>query len=66
MVGVFYGAMMSTEPELGDQIMNDLLMMTADGRLAPHVSARYSLDDAAVGLRAMMDRQTIGKIVIEP
>lgn len=65
-VGVFYGAMMSTEPELGKEIMADLLEMTADGQLKPHISARYSLDEAAVGLRAMMDRQTVGKIVIEP
>ncbi|MFT7599689.1 MAG: NADPH:quinone reductase-like Zn-dependent oxidoreductase, partial [Acidimicrobiales bacterium] len=36
------------------------------GKLKPHISERYSLDQAAIGLRAMMDRKTIGKIVIEP
>ncbi len=65
-VGVFYGAMMSNEPEVGAEVMGDLLEFTASGKLKPHISERYSLDDAAVGLRAMMDRQTIGKIVIEP
>jgi NADPH2:quinone reductase len=65
-IGVFYGAMMTNEPELGKEVMSDLLDFTASGKLKPHISARYSLDDAALGLRAMMDRQTIGKIVIEP
>ena len=65
-VGVFYGAMMTNEPELGKEVMADLLEMTASGKLKPHISGRYSLDEAAVGLRAMMDRKTIGKIVIEP
>lgn len=65
-VGVFYGAMMTNEPELGKEVMADLLDMTASGKLQPHISGRYSLDEAAVGLRAMMDRKTIGKIVIEP
>ncbi len=65
-IGVFYGAMMANEPELGQEVMQDLLDFTANGKLRPHISERYSLDDAAVGLRAMMDRKTIGKIVIEP
>ncbi len=65
-VGVFYGAMMTNEPELGQQVMQDLLDMTASGQLKPHISERYTLDNAAVGLREMMDRKTIGKIVIEP
>lgn len=65
-VGVFYGAMMTKEPELLSEIMADLLEMTGSGQLEPHISARYSLDDAAIGLRAIMDRKAIGKIVIEP
>ena len=65
-VGVFYGAMAAKEPELHKEIMADLLDMTATGKLDPHISARYSLDDAAVALRNMMDRKAIGKIVIEP
>ncbi len=65
-VGVFFGAMMANEPEVGAQVMSELLDLTAAGKLQPYISARYSLDDAAIGLRAMMDRETVGKIVIEP
>ncbi|MGF1599375.1 MAG: NADPH:quinone oxidoreductase family protein [Acidimicrobiales bacterium] len=65
-VGVFYGAMMANEPKLGAEIMADLLEMTGSGKLNPHISERYSLDEAPKALRSMMDRRAIGKIVIEP
>jgi NADPH2:quinone reductase len=65
-VGVFFGAMMSKEPELGASISSDLLEMVGDGRLNPYVSARYSLDEAPQALRLMMDRKAAGKMVVEP
>lgn len=65
-VGVFFGAMMEKEPELGASIVKDLLDFTASGKLNPHVSERYSLEDAPEALRSMMDRKALGKIVIEP
>lgn len=65
-VGVFYGAMMVNEPELGAQIMQDLLDLTAAGDLNPHISERYSLDEASTALRSMIDRKAVGKIIIEP
>jgi NADPH:quinone reductase len=65
-VGVFFGAMMTKEPELGASITSDLLDWVAGGQLAPHVSGRYSLDEAPQALRLMMDRQAKGKLVIEP
>lgn len=65
-VGVFFGAMMAKEPELGESIVADLLEMTANGQLTPHVSGRFSLEDGSQAFRAMMDRQATGKLVIEP
>jgi len=65
-VGVFLGAMVSREPELREEIVRDLLEMTATGRLRPHVSRRYSLDEGPQALRDMMDRKAVGKIVVEP
>lgn len=65
--GVFYGAMMAREPDTtGAEVMRDLLELTASGTLKPHVSRRYSLDEAGAALRALMDRQAVGKVVIEP
>tara|TARA_B100001758_G_scaffold237773_1_gene240187 strand:+ start:7846 stop:8820 length:975 start_codon:yes stop_codon:yes gene_type:complete len=65
-VGVFYGAMTARDPVLANQIAEDLLQWVADGQLRPHISASYGLDGAAVALRSLMDRTSIGKIVIEP
>jgi len=65
-VGVFYGAMTSRDPELGASITNELIDLTASGTLAPYVSGRYSLEDAGVAMRTMMDRKAAGKLVIEP
>jgi NADPH2:quinone reductase len=65
-VGVFYGAMTAREPKKRDAITAELIELTASGKLRPHVSGRYSLEQAGEALRALMDRKAIGKVVIEP
>jgi NADPH2:quinone reductase len=65
-VGVFYGAMAMRDPELSYAISGELLELTASGVLDPHVSGRYSLDEAGTALRLLMDRQARGKLVIAP
>jgi NADPH2:quinone reductase len=65
-VGVFYGAMTARDPELRDAVSAELMELTASGKLSPHVSARFSLDEAATALRALIDRKALGKVVIEP
>ena len=65
-VGVFYGAMTSRDPKLANEIAEDLLGWVANGDLKPHISGTYGLDGAAGALRNLMDRKSVGKIVIEP
>jgi len=65
-VGVFLGAMVNKEPETRDEIVKDLLDFTATGKLRPHVSRRYPLEEAGQALRDMMDRKALGKIVVAP
>ena len=65
-VGVFYGAMTSRDPKLANEIAEDLLGWVANEDLKPHISATYGLDGAAGALRNLMDRKSVGKIVIEP
>jgi NADPH2:quinone reductase len=65
-VGVFYGSMVSREPELRDQIMKELDELAAAGKLNPYVSARYSLDEAPEALAALLARKVTGKVVVEP
>lgn len=65
-VGVFYGAMTAKQPELRDAISAELLELTSTGKLTPHVSGRYPLEQAGEALRSLMDRKAVGKVVIEP
>jgi NADPH2:quinone reductase len=65
-VGVFYGAMTVKEPEKRDAVSAELIELTATGKLRPHVSGRYPLDQASVALRSLIDRKALGKVVIEP
>lgn len=65
-IGVFYGAMVSREPETRAQIERDLDALAEQGRLNPYVSGRYSLEQAPQALRALMDRKVTGKVVVEP
>lgn len=65
-VGVFYGAMVQRDPALRDAIQRELDALAAAGRLRPHVSARLPLAEAGRALRALLDREVIGKVVVEP
>ena len=63
-VGVFWGDFVVREPDLHIANMEELYAMHADGRLKPHISARYELADAAGAIRAMFERQVTGKVVV--
>jgi NADPH2:quinone reductase len=65
-VGVFYGAMTTRQPDLDASISAELIDLVATGRLDPYVAARYPLDRAGEALRAMMNGTIAGKLVITP
>ena len=65
-VGVFFGAMTARDPQLRDAVVGELIDLTASGKLKPHISGRFPLEQAGVALRSLMDRKALGKVVIEP
>lgn len=65
-VGVYWGEWMRREPESARREMGGALRWLAEGRLKPHVSARYPLARTAEALAAMSRRTVTGKVVIEP
>jgi NADPH2:quinone reductase len=65
-VGVYWGAWLSREPDASRREMQSLLGMLREGRLKPLVSARYPLARTAEALVAIAERRATGKIVIEP
>jgi len=65
-VGVFWGSFEQREPAANARHLAQLMAWASDGTITPVVSARYSLDQSAAALRAMLDRQVVGKVVVAP
>ncbi len=53
-------------PKLFAAAVTDLLGMIADGSLRPVVGATYPLERAAEAHRSLLDRSSVGKLVLEP
>jgi NADPH:quinone reductase len=53
-------------PKLFAAAVTDLMAMIADGSIRPVIGAAYSLDGAADAHRALLDRSSTGKLVLEP
>ena len=65
-VGVFWGAFLRRDPDETAAHLRDLVRLHAEGKLRPHVSAAYRLEDAAKALTDMLERRVKGKVVIVP
>ena len=65
-VGVFWGSYEQREPAANARHLAQLMAWAVDGTITPVVSARYSLDQSAAALRAMLDRRVVGKVVVIP
>ena len=65
-VGVFWGSHVMKEPQLHQQNVMELMSMYQAGKLKPHISKEYKLENAPQALVDMMDRKVKGKIVIIP
>ncbi len=63
-VGVYWGDFARREPEHFAASMHQLGRWFAEGRLKPHVSARFPLDRASDALALMASRQVKGKVVL--
>ena len=65
-VGVFWGAFLRRDRRETAAHLADLVRLHAQGKLRPHVSAAYGLEDAAKALTDMLERRVKGKVVIVP
>jgi NADPH2:quinone reductase len=53
-------------PALFAAAVNDLLGMIADGSLRPVIGRTYPLEQAADAHRALLDRSSVGKLILTP
>ena len=65
-IGVFLGAMLAREPETRASVVRAVDELLVAGRLRPHVSHRYSLEEAPRALRDLLERRVLGKVVVTP
>lgn len=65
-VGVFWGGRIKREPEANVQDLEDLFNLLKQGKIKPHVSGTYPLRKGPEAIRALMNRQVSGKVVILP
>jgi NADPH2:quinone reductase len=66
LVGVFWGEFAKREPKANLAGMMQLLGWLAEGKIRPHISARYALADTPQALNDMAARKITGKVVINP
>lgn len=64
-VGVFWGRFAETEPAAQAENTRELLEHFAAGRLKPHVSQVFPLDDASAALDCLAERRAMGKVVVK-
>ncbi len=63
-VGVFWGSFTEREPQHNQENLQELLSWFAQGKLKPHISATYPLEQAADALKDVMNRKVKGKVVL--
>ena len=63
-IGVRIGGLNEINPGLAKENMQTLLTLAGEGKLKPRFSHRFPLPEAAKALKAVIDREVIGKAVL--
>src|SRR5579859_7766041 len=63
-VGVIWGSATAHDPDLEPRIQRELVAMLAQGRIRPHIGARFVLDQGVEALRMLAERRALGKIIV--
>ena len=62
--GVFWGAFTARNPKRNQEHLAEILRWTVEGKLKPHISARFPLARAGEAIRMLADRKAQGKVVV--
>ncbi len=63
-VGVFWGTFVQREPAVNVENMKELLAWFEQEKLKPCISRTYSLEDAPLAMKALLERRASGKLVV--
>jgi NADPH2:quinone reductase len=64
--GVFWGAHMKREPELGRAALEKLMKWAAEGKISSHVDSTFSLEKTTDALKVLAERKAMGKVILHP
>ena len=65
-VGVFWGDFTRREPEANRANMARLVEWLANGKLRPHIGARYPLAEGGQAIADVRERRAVGKVLVLP
>ncbi|WP_439156518.1 NADPH:quinone oxidoreductase family protein [Yoonia sp.] len=65
-IGFYWGGYLAFEPQALTDSLATLMDWHSKGRLKPHISDVFPLEDAALALSLMRSRKSTGKVVITP
>ncbi len=63
-LGFYWGGLRELEPELMARSFDEVLALYSEGRIKPHVSRTFPLEEAAAALEALIERTSTGKVVL--
>jgi len=63
-VGVFWGAFTARNPTENAENVKELLALYTAGKIRPHVSARFPMEQAGEAIRQLSSRKAQGKVVV--
>jgi NADPH:quinone reductase len=65
-VGVFWGEFAKREPKAHLAGVSELMTWMREGKIRPHISRTYTLDEAPQALNDLLARKATGKLVVLP
>lgn len=64
LIGVFWGEFVARTPRAFASDLAAMMGLMSEGKIVPHISARYPLEAGARALQDLVDRKATGKVVI--
>jgi NADPH2:quinone reductase len=64
-LGVYFGDWVRREPDRYEACMAELTRWAAAGKLSCHIYRAYPLNETAQALKALSDRQAMGKVIVK-
>lgn len=63
-LGVFWGASTARDPKRAQDSLQEMMKWISEGKIHPHVSAKFPLAEGGKAIRMLMDRKAQGKVVV--